>query len=135
MAGGEGSIAITQLAKVLHFLHIHYESSAILVKGSAAAVFAKELFICGQAFHTENKRWKAYLCRLFGSKIHIPSKSQGDGVVLKRGRVSEPLPLRGALFWLCHDHFIMRHLITIIFILEQKFIKCQDNSVRVFKPK
>jgi len=31
---------------------------AILAKGAAAAVFAKELFIRGQPFQTQNKRWK-----------------------------------------------------------------------------
>jgi hypothetical protein len=31
-------------------------------EGAAAAVFAKELFIHGQPFHTKNKRWKAYTC-------------------------------------------------------------------------
>jgi hypothetical protein len=41
---------------------------AKLAKGAAAAVFAKELFIHGQRFHTKNKRWKAYIGKPFGAK-------------------------------------------------------------------
>jgi len=52
-------------------------------------------------------------------------------VVLKRGKVTD-LSLQNALFYSYNHHFITYHMTTAQFILEQKFLSCQVESVRIF---